>query len=81
MPVYVEFEVSTDGINFTKALRIDNTVLDTDLKVQIVDFVKEINAVKAKYIRVFAKNYGKIPSWHEGAGEDAFIFIDEIFVD
>ncbi len=81
MPVYVEFEVSTDGINFTKVLRIDNTVADTDLKVQIVDFVKEISAVKAKYIRVFAKNYGKIPSWHEGAGDDAFIFIDEIFVE
>jgi predicted alpha-1,2-mannosidase len=81
MPVYVEFEVSLDGKNFTKVAKIDNTVSDKDLKVQIVDFVQAINPVKVKYIKIFAKNYGKIPDWHEGAGDDAFIFIDEIFVE
>jgi len=59
MPVYAEFEVSTDGVNYTKVCRIDNTVADTDQNTQIKNFEQAINPVKAKYIRVFAKNYGK----------------------
>ncbi|MFA7115650.1 MAG: GH92 family glycosyl hydrolase [Bacteroidales bacterium] len=33
-----------------------------------------------RYIKIVAKNYGTIPNWHLGAGGEAFIFIDEIFV-
>jgi hypothetical protein len=25
-------------------------------------------------------NYGTLPSWHQGAGGEAFIFVDEISV-
>ena len=35
-------------------------------------------AVTAKYIKVVAKSFGKMPQWHEGRGEQTFIFIDEI---
>ena len=31
-----------------------------------------------RYLKVFVKNYGKLPAWHPGAGGDAFIFVDEI---
>ena len=34
----------------------------------------------ARYVKVIAKNYGKLPEWHQGFGGDAFIFIDEITV-
>jgi hypothetical protein len=79
MPVYAEFFVSEDGINYVSTGRINNTVADTDLIVTIKDFVLELNKkTKVSYIKVFAKNYGKIPSWHEGAGEDAYIFVDEV---
>jgi hypothetical protein len=79
MPVYAEFFVSEDGINYTSAGKISNTVADNDLKVTIKDFVVELSKeTKVSYIKVFAKNYGKIPSWHEGAGEDAYIFVDEV---
>ena len=78
MPVYAEFEVSTDGVNYTKVCRIENIVADTDQNTQIKNFEQSIKPVKAKYIRMFAKNYGKIPAWHLGAGYDAYIFIDEI---
>jgi hypothetical protein len=36
--------------------------------------------VKAKYVRIKAKNYGVLPKWHQGAGYDAYIFCDEIEV-
>jgi putative alpha-1,2-mannosidase len=31
-----------------------------------------------KSIKTIAKNYGILPTWHKGAGFDAFIFVDEI---
>jgi hypothetical protein len=37
--------------------------------------------VKARYIRLRAKQYGKLPEWHEGAGGDTHIFCDEITVE
>lgn len=32
-----------------------------------------------KYYKVVAKNVSKLPSWHPGKGDKAWIFIDEIF--
>src|SRR5215203_4517010 len=32
-----------------------------------------------KYYKIVAKNVSKLPSWHQGKGEKAWIFIDEIF--
>ena len=29
---------------------------------------------------IYAKNFGTLPSWHAGAGSEAFIFIDEIYL-
>jgi hypothetical protein len=80
MPVYAEFFLSEDGVNYTSAGKISNTVADNDLNVSIKDFIIELNKkTKVLYIKVFAKNYGKIPDWHPGAGGDGFIFIDEVF--
>jgi len=36
--------------------------------------------VSARYVKVKAKNFGTLPNWHQGAGGDAFIFIDEITI-
>lgn len=36
--------------------------------------------VMTRYIRVVADQYGKLPAWHEGAGGDTHIFVDEIEV-
>ena len=83
MPVYVEYSVSEDGVNFTPVGRVDRTTDPKDYEIQVRDFVLDLgkNARKARYVKVFAKNFGKIPEWHLGAGGQAFIFIDEIWVD
>ena len=31
-----------------------------------------------RYIKIVAKNFGQLPEWHQGKGEDAFIFLDEL---
>ncbi len=80
MPTYVEFYTSTDGVNFTKAARIDNKVDEQDYEIQVWDAEASVN-LDARYIKVFAKNIGTIPDWHPGRGYEGFIFIDEIWAE
>ncbi|MBU1720259.1 MAG: GH92 family glycosyl hydrolase, partial [Bacteroidetes bacterium] len=80
MPSEVEFSVSTDGTSFTKVAGIPSDVMNNDFRIQIKEFTSKINAVEARYVKVFAKNFGEIPSWHPGAGGRAFIFVDEILL-
>jgi predicted alpha-1,2-mannosidase len=81
MPTHIEFEVSADGLHFTKVADIKTDIDPRDMKPTIRDYRQDIPPVKARYIRVRAYNPGKIPAWHPGAGDNAFIFVDEIFVE
>ena len=80
MPKEMIVQVSDDGKNFTTVsdqhdfLPIEN--LDAQLKVVTASFTP----VKIRYIRLKAIQYGKLPAWHEGAGGDTHIFMDEIEV-
>ena len=47
----------------------------------IRDFVATFSAQTARYVRIRALNFGKIPSWHPGNGGDAWIFVDEITIE
>ena len=82
MPVNIYFDISEDGINFTNVAEILNDVLNNDYNsgVIIKDYSSVINK-NARYVKVRAANYGKIPEWHPGFGDDAFIFIDEIIIE
>jgi hypothetical protein len=43
-------------------------------------FTKPINC---QFVKIIARNYGKLPAWHQGygmEGDNAFIFIDEITI-
>ncbi len=82
MPKKVEYFVSTDGKTFIPAAAVDNIVPDSDENTQVKDFFSVIQQpVKARYVKVRAHNYGKLPAWHPGAGGDAYIFIDEITIE
>jgi hexosaminidase len=37
--------------------------------------------MNVRYIRVLAKNRGSCPDWHPGAGNPAWLFIDEVVVE
>ena len=81
MPTHIEFEVSNDGENYKKVADIKTDVAATDMTPTIKNYTREISPVDARFVRVKAFNLGKIPAWHPGAGNDAFIFVDEIFVE
>jgi predicted alpha-1,2-mannosidase len=80
MPRRVEFELSIDGRSYSNAGAIVNDVSDKEYGVVVRDFVQTISVRKARYVRVKAYNYGRIPEWHPGNGGEAWIFIDEILI-
>ncbi len=80
MPDRVEFEVSTDGVNFTKVAEINPAFPVREMKPTIREVIEKIAPVRVRYVRIRAFNFGKIPDWHPGAGGDPWIFIDEILI-
>jgi hypothetical protein len=80
MPESIEFETSTDGINFLKAAEIKPGFPQREMTPTVREFTQTIPTTKARYVRIRAYNIGKIPSWHAGAGDDPWIFIDEILI-
>ncbi len=80
MPTKVEFETSIDGKNFAKVAEIETNFPEREMTHTIKDYKQKIKLTKAKYVRVKAINVGVIPKWHPGAGYQAFIFVDEIFI-
>ncbi len=80
MPDRIEFETSSDGTNFTKAAEIKPSFPRREMTPKIKEFTQTISPAKARYVRIRAYNFGKIPSWHPGAGGDPWIFVDEIII-
>ncbi|MBN2728722.1 MAG: GH92 family glycosyl hydrolase [Bacteroidales bacterium] len=81
LPKYVEFSYSIDGENFISLGKVEHNIDDHKLDAVLHDFVLEFDPIEAKYIKVFAKNYGTIPEWHLGAGYESYIFVDEIIIE
>ncbi len=80
MPDRIEFEVSADGKNFTRVADITPYFPQKEMEPTIRGYSQKITPTKARYVRIRAHNFGKIPSWHLGAGGDPWIFIDEVFI-
>ena len=80
MPTKVEFYTSEDNGNFKLVKTIENKLDARNTQVQIADFEIVITETTAKFVKVRAYNFGKLPEWHQGAGGEAFIFIDEVTV-
>jgi hexosaminidase len=74
----ITVETSDDNIHFTTVAQKDIAVpgkegaASTELKWP---------EVSARYIRITAEPYGKIPSGYQGAGNDAWLFVDELVVE
>jgi predicted alpha-1,2-mannosidase len=80
MPTELVVEVSEDGRSFVEAGRATHDVPDDVEGVFLRDFEVELDGRPIRALRVRAVNYGTIPTWHPGAGGQAFIFVDELIV-
>ena len=79
LPTKVEYYISDDNKNFALVKTVENTIPPQNYDLLVHEFTA-LPATAARYIKVKAYNFGKLPQWHQGAGDDAFIFIDEIMV-
>ncbi|MEP6676178.1 MAG: GH92 family glycosyl hydrolase [Ferruginibacter sp.] len=73
--------VSPDGKRWQKVFTGQNTLLPEDKKISTKNMTATFNPVNARYVKVNAVQYGKLPAWHDGAGGDSHLFVDEITVE
>jgi hypothetical protein len=77
-PRAFEVYVSNDGKEYTL---YDKTTLPIGrTEGAHIQDLKVTGNAKARYVKIIIKNYGKMPSWHISAGEQAWLFVDEIWV-
>jgi hexosaminidase len=79
-PKSIEVLVSDDGISFrSEGIRkIDSEEKMNSGKERVLF---SLAGVKARYIKVVATNIGTIPEGYQGAGQNAWLFLDEIVVE
>ena len=78
-PLVTEVFVSSDGSNYESAGLTDYfkiTIKGLEKGTMNVEFEPR----KARYVKVMVKNWGDIPSGEPGAGNKAWLFVDEIEV-
>jgi predicted alpha-1,2-mannosidase len=80
-PKQVAYYGSTDGITYELIDSVSSTVQASDMNVQRSELSVKGNGKPYRYIKVQALNFGQLPVWHQGAGGDAFIFVDEIRIE
>ncbi len=82
MPLWLEFEISEDGIDFRKLPRMENEINPKTSGGIVKDFeIKLDKRTKVRFVKVLAKNRGNCPDWHKGAGNKSWIFADEVWVE
>lgn len=78
MPKKITIELSLDGRNYIEAYSGENFLPVDDLTPQVKNFEAHFVSTAARFVRIKAIQFGKLPSWHEGAGGDTHIFVDEV---
>ena len=81
MPKKVSMEISEDGINYNEVFSGKDFLPIQEMNAQVKSVEANIQNKKARFVRIIAEQYGKLPSWHEGAGGDSHIFVDEVNID
>jgi hypothetical protein len=80
LPSTVTFSASADGRTWTHLAEVEYPVERSEA-VLVKDCAFTRGPVTARYIRVVARNIGRCPPWHAGAGDKAWLFVDEIVVE
>jgi len=81
LPTEVEFSLSSDGSTFDPLTTLSHDVAQKNPDVVIADFPAQADKKEARFVRVRARGVGICPEWHPGAGQKAWLFVDEIIVD
>jgi hexosaminidase len=75
LPQYIEISTSGDGQKFETIAKKNSQDYSSGGRVKI-----DFKPSNARYVKVFAKNFGTIPNGKEGEGNKSWLFVDEILV-
>jgi predicted alpha-1,2-mannosidase len=81
LPEMVEFLISDNDKEYKTVALIKPTIPDQLPEAAIEEFSKDGLSLKGRYIKVKGINRKICPEWHVGAGEKAWLFIDEISIE
>ena len=77
----LEVQVSADGKDFVKVGEREFPEPPVQMEGKRTDCLKvDFTPVEARYVRVIGQGFLALPSWHSGAGETPFVFVDEVSV-
>jgi len=79
-PELVQFSVSNNGEDFKVIGAFDADAESKNEKQEVKRFSWEVDGQKVRYVKVNARSIGTCPNWHPGAGEKAWLFVDEVVI-
>jgi len=81
LPQSIKIMSSKNGVHYQE-IASSNSPFEYDYENAAIQEIKmEFEAVDTKFIKIHVENYGTLPAWHMGAGEQAWLFIDEIIIE
>lgn len=81
LPKSIEFFVSENGKSFRTVGMMQKSEISRSAGEGVNNISKEFKGLRARYLKVKAANIGICPEGHPGAGEKAWLFVDEIIVE
>ena len=81
LPQEVQVFISADGKDYKMIGSKSHTFNHQTGENQIVPFIVNTESVSGRYVKVVAKNAGMLPAWHKGAGNPAWLFVDEVVIE
>lgn len=72
---------SNDGKKFSKYGEVSHNISPLKGETILYNFTVEAKEINTRYIKVIAQNFGTCPKQHMGAGDPAYLFVDEIEVE
>jgi len=77
-PEEVEILTSSDGIHYNLLFHQKDENVESQKQKRICKYGKQVKNLKCRYIKVIASPLNIIPEWHNGKGNKAWMFVDEI---
>ena len=82
-PKSLTVEYSTDGktwLPYGEKLEVKGERTHAEQEKSTTQLFAVVKKARAKYVKLTVENYGKLPAWHVSAGEQAWLFADEIVI-
>ncbi len=79
-PKSLSVATSLDGNRFTAANNVNLGIPKQSRPNSLKHFSIQLNGSDVRYLRIKVSNVGHCPDWHPGAGDKAWVFVDEIVI-